>query len=622
MNLLVILGSLLLVPVVFSRLLFLARGRAGWAMYLANVAWESIEKKLGARRLGMEAAAAAVGLSSLWAGGISFGVVAALAALLLALELANRLWERRMLTAAYAGLDPIGLGPRSAGRTPSLAEGRPAPSTHPELTLNIVAPFVERSPRYRLGLLLAGAPFDIELIVGNHTRVPTQAPVKVELRTPTGWECEGASCAAVGPIRPGTVERVRWTLRPRGETDGGDVEMCVRWGHLCRRIRMGYDGCRCPGDLRIERAEIRRYPGGRRSAFAWRGDMDLYDTSTFQSIEGLEAALGLAARYCVPQTLCLSTRLSVDEAAAREWAEHYGIDRGAAEIPRFIQWLRETVEWRLSCPYPVVSGKRYVLELGNHGHLHYGTDTSAAAENGWTPGARMGAGRYPWVGEDGSSFGEQRDNALEARRWCERLLGFAPRSWAKPGRCNDADTPRAMEAAGCEVLSGSDIRARDNVLFQPPPHHPSGTEAVELTSRYPGDPRHVCHVAMLLFWLHRSHRRGIPMIYMCHQHMRQFDGPACTRFTEYMLRYVLSRFQGDFHVDTLYGVGKYWREVLSPKTRRVAVTTTATGLVVENRSDTDFHDLPVDVTAAGGQRFTVLVTVAAKTLVSREWSSG
>ena len=73
-----------------------------------------------------------------------------------------------------------------------------------------------------------------------------------------------------------------------------------------------------------------RYPGGRRCAFAWRGDMDLYDTLTRQSIEGLEVTLGLAARYAFPQTMCLSTRLAFDEAAAQAWAAHDGRDHGAA----------------------------------------------------------------------------------------------------------------------------------------------------------------------------------------------------------------------------------------------------------------------------------------------------
>jgi hypothetical protein len=172
-------------------------------------------------------------------------------------------------------------------------------------------------------------------------------------------------------------------------------------------------------------------------------------------------------------------------------------------------------------------------------------------------------------------------------------------------------TAAAVSAAGCEVVSGSDIRARDNVLYQPPPHHPAGTTAVELTTRYPCDPQHVYHVAMLLFWLYRSHRLALPMIYMCHQHLRLFAGHACTRFTEFVLRTVLSRFGGDFYVDTVYGIGKYWREVLSPVTRRVTLSLKGATLTVHNGADTDFVDVPIDVNGADGRVFSVLISLQA-----------
>ena len=159
------------------------------------------------------------------------------------------------------------------------------------------------------------------------------------------------------------------------------------------------------------------------------------------------------------------------------------------------------------------------------------------------------------------------------------------------------------------MLSGSDIRARDNVLFQPPPHHPGGTEAVELTSRYPPDPQHVYHFAMLLFWLQRSKRLGLPMVFMCHQHMRQWEGPACGRFAEALIRSVLADFHGEFYVDTLFGVGQYWREALSPQTRRLSVALDGIRLAVDNRSDMDFERVPVDLELENGTRSTVLVSV-------------
>ena len=564
--------------VALPRLLFLASFRVGWAMYLANVGWELLPKKLGVGRFRLEAVAAAAGLALLAFGGAPWGAPALVGGLLLALEIANHRWEKRMV-----------FGDVSGGAI-----------------LTLEAPFVERWPRYSLGVRWTGVPFELELIAVNPGAAA--AALRVRLEAPEEWLGGAAAEQALQLGPAGGVGRAKWTLRPRTRQGGGVLEIAAEENGRIRRLRIAHDGCLSPAEARPVRATISRYPGGRRSAFLWRGDMDLYDVRTFQSIAGLETTLGLSARYAFPQTMCLSTRLSFDEAAAREWAGHVGAETGAAEIPRFVQWLRDKTDLRHAAAFPAQGiGKPYVLELGNHGHLHYDTAAAAAPENGWTSHAKMGAGRYPWMGDDASSFGEQRDNILEAARWFRKLLGYAPRSWAKPGRCNDADTARAAAAAGCEVLSGSDIRARDNVLYQPPPHHPGGTDAVELTSRYPPDPQHVHHFAMLRFWLHRSLRLGRPMVFMCHQHMRQWEGPACGRFTEHLLRAALADFRGDFYVDTLFGVGKYWRETLSPQTRRVAAKLDDARLVVENRSDADFERVPVDLELEGGGRTTLLV---------------
>jgi hypothetical protein len=579
---LVAVGGTLAAAVAVPRLLFLAPFRVGWAMYLANVAWELLPKKLGVGRFRLEAVAGAAGLALLAIGGAPWSVVALVGGLLLALEIGNHRWEKRLV----------------AGPVPTGA------------ILALEAPFVARRPEYSLGVRWTGVPFDLELVAVNPG--PATATLRVRLDAPAEW-LGGSTSEQTLRIDPaGGVARATWTLRPQSRQGGGALEIVAEENGRARRIRIEHDGCVPAAEARPVRAEISRYPGGRRSAFVWRGDMDLYDRRTFQSIAGLETTLGLSARYAFPQTMCLSTRLSFDEAAAREWAEHVGAEPGAAEIPRFIQWLREKVELRHAAAFPAKgTGKPFLLELGNHGHLHYDTAAAAAPENGWKSHAKMGAGRYPWMGADASSFGEQRDNILEAARWFLKLLGYVPRSWAKPGRCNDADTARAAAAAGCDVLSGSDIRARDNVLFQPPPHHPGGTDAVELTSRYPPDPQHVHHFAMLRFWLHRSCRLGRPMVFMCHQHMRQWEGPACGRFTEHLLRRALADCHGEFAIDTLFGVGKYWREVLSPQTRRVAVALDGARLRIENRSDADFAQVPVDLDLADGGRTTVLVSVGA-----------
>lgn len=617
-------GFCLLLPVVGARLLFLAPTRLGWINYAGNLVGEVFFKKIGCRRVWAEPGMASVGCLCLAAAGLPAVGVMTVVLFLLLLELYARLAERQMLTAPYTHLDPIGLRRGESAAARGLGVGYPAPSTHPDLTINVVAPFVERVPAYRLGTLIVGREFEMRLVIGNHTRVPTQTGIRVRVRAPEALVCEQGFGEAVPRLEPGAVHELRQRWKVQSSTGAGTIFFEIAWGHRSHRINVGFDDCATPAGVTVTQARITRYPGACRSAFAWRGDMDLYDESTLQSIEGLEVAFGLAARYRMPQTMYLSTRLSLDERAATEWAAHYGCDRGARRIPQFIAWMEKNVDLRHQATYPFHSAKRFVVELGNHGHLHFGTDTAGARENRWQAGAKMGAGVYPWQGEDRSSFGEQRDNALAARRVIEPLFGFSPKSWAMPNRTNDGSTAAAMEAAGCEVLSGSDVRPRQNVLLLPPPHYSRTTSAVELTSRYPGDPQHVFHLAMVTFWMHAAHRRGVPMIFMCHQHMRQFDGDACTRFTESLLRRALTRFGGDLHVNTVFGVGKYWREALGPRTRRIVARVEGDHLIVENGSDVDFSDVPVDLTIADGRRFTELVHLPAGERVTLRlpWLSG
>ena len=596
-GLLVSLGAAFLVPVVGARLLFLVRWRAGWVTYISCIITETIPKKTGITRFGMELLETGAGLGLLALSGLGSRELGAVFAAVASLEVLARACDGWILRQVYA------VRARSASS--------PQPSTDPDLTLSIRGPFVKRMPCYQLGQLWIGQELDLRLMVANHSRIPTQTPVELSVLSDGGLALEAGRAGPVSRLRPGDVQEWRFRGNVGGKVRQGSVRLRITWGERSSDREIRHTGADARPEGGLESARISRYAGGCRAAFAWRGDMDLYDEVTFQSIEGLEETLSLAARYRMPQTLFLSTRLTLDEEEGRSYAAHFGVDRGAGRIPDFVRWVNENVELKHSSPYPFSSTKRFLLELGNHGHLHFGTDAAAAEANGWKFRTKLGGGRYPWLGTEVGSLAEQRDNALEAASRCEAAFGFRPRSWAMPDRTRDAWTPRAMEAAGCEVLSDSDVRAIHNVLLQPPPHHPAGTITVELTKRYPGDPLDVYHVAMNAFWFHRAHRLGIPVVFMCHQHLRAYESRTCAVYTEHLLRYVLERFNGDLHVNTVFGVGKYWREVLSPVTRTVTVRIEGDAIVVTNGSDEAFEDVPVDLETTDGRRFTRLVSLAA-----------
>jgi hypothetical protein len=91
--------------------------------------------------------------------------------------------------------------------------------------------------------------------------------------------------------------------------------------------------------------------------------------------------------------------------------------------------------------------------------------------------------------------------------------------------------------------------------------------------------------------------------------MRQFDGVACSRLTEGLLDQVVNGFNGDQFIDTVYGVGRYWLDVLSPYTGMVSVKTDLSGVVVANRSDRSIDAVPVDIELKDGRRLTRLVNL-------------
>jgi hypothetical protein len=580
----------------------LAPTRFGFLVYYSNVVNELTLKRLRLPRQALEVAMLAAGAAVLavteplrWSDG------AAVLAVVAGLQLLVMAEERRLLTTNYTVPDGRS-GEDGGARGP--AGSVPQPSRHPQLVVNLRGPFVRRRPRYDLGDVVVGRTVRLTVLIGNHSVVPCQVPCAVRVTGSEAMHVTHGSDGNTGPLLPGEVAEVPIDCCVVTAGERGRITIAVSMAGRETLLRVHFRSVPAAG---IVSAEITRYPGACRSAFAWRGDMDHYDTVSFQSIEGLEETFGLAARYRMPQTMFLSTRLTLDPAATAQYYDHFDVRRGQEHVERFVAWMGENVDLRHEMAYPFCTPKRFAVEIGNHMHLHYGTDAAAAPENGWRLHAGIGSGHYPWQGEGSDSFSEQRDNALEARRWMEDRLGFSPRSWAMPDSTSDEATPAAVEAAGCVVLSDSDSDHLDNVILQPPPHHPAGSGAVELTKRYPGDPTSLFHVAMIRYWMHRAYRKAIPVVFMCHQHMRQFAGYACTRFTESVLRSALTEFNGDLHINTVYGIGRYWNEVFSPKNRSVSVTVQGGVALVEYRGKDALESVPIDLRLTGGGRATVLV---------------
>jgi len=599
---LVIIGFGIILPAFVTRLTMLASGPFGAIFYYSNVMSDFFMKRGHLPRGLVEIILFAVGLGCLSLADVKFWPYMFIVALvLILLELWTRITERRILNTVYAFKD-LRRNNCIRSQKNSMHYGAiPSPSVHPELVINFSGPFVRRMPNYQLGDLPLGRTFEIGIIIANHSLMPCQVPIFVEINSGLDLQLDSPAHIKISPLESGDFFCDTLRFVARRISAGGEIAVAVAHGSQRKITSIKYtsifDSARC----KFAVASIMRYPVASQAAFAWRGDMDLYDTTTFQSVDGLSKTLDLASRYRFPQTLFLSTRLSLDAEESSKYYGYFGVSRGQDHVPKFIRWMKTHVEFRHEIRYPFRSEKPYALELGNHMHHHYGTDAAAAQENSWRLLSGIGAGVYPWMSGDQDSFSEQRDNALAARRMMEVTFGFTPKSWAMPDSINDRFTAAAVEAAGCEVLSDSNSSHVQNVLVQPPPHHPEGTAAVELTKRYPGDPQDLFHMAMVLYWIHRAHRRSIPVIFMCHQHLRLFEGHACTRFTEAIMRYVLTRFNGDLHVNTVYGVGIYWQEVLSPKTRKVEVKCLTDRVEVRNMGVNNLEDLPLDVRYEDGK---------------------
>ncbi len=587
-----------------SKCWFLAPYRAGWLMLIPNVAQETVERRLGVPRAVQDfGLLLAVPLGTGWLAGPVAGLAVALVG-----------------GAAWAGALLVELRWRAAVPARQLAalRGR-VPLPVPRLIVTLRGPLLARGPgRYQLGDWPEGTTQSFELLVLNPGPVRPQLPLRVTV----GTTCPRLAVQSEEPEEragpePGQVLTLPFALRTLAAGAGGAVLVRVSLGDWVwtRTLRLG--AIPAGAAARCRQAQVRRWKHGARGAFVWRGDHDLYDPGTLQCAAGLRRALGLAARFRMPTSVMLSARLSLVAAEHAAFCQHFGWERHSEEIPAFIRFWREEVDTALEQEYPTRAERALAAEVGNHCYLHYGTHAAADAGNGWTSHARMGQGRYPWLSAwPCDSFTEQRDNLVKGSVVIEELIGVRPASFTIPGDVLDGETARAVEAAGLEVGSETDATKWQKLLVFPAEHHPAGCERlVELTRMLPRDPQHAAQVAMLKFWLGFARRHGRALVYLAHHHLVMYEGNACYNLTAELLRHVLADTEGDIYPATLTALGRYWRDVLSPRTRCLKISLEGEGVRLENTGSRDLTGLPLELELAGGGRYMRLVDVPAGAVV-------
>jgi hypothetical protein len=600
MNIIVLFLAVLVSAVfVLSKCFFLARTRLGVALMLANVLYETAFKRLGCKKWHLDAVALP-SVFLLWlvgVGPLTAGILVTVMGLV---------WGRAMV---------VDMQWRSGAfaRQHTRYSGR-VPLPVPRLLVVLRGPILERGQVYQLGAWPAGLEQNFQVLVSNPSVIVPQLPLRVAITSQhSSFIVEGSICKDMVCPDPGGLQMVSFKLRAPSEQCSAEAEVVVSHGDFRFKRILRLQSVVERSKAKPVTASITRWKYGARAAFAWRGDHDLYDPSTFQSVAGLRNSLGLARRFQLPTTLFLSGRLSLVEAEHRQFCQHFGWDRRSADIPGFIEFLRRDINIAVEQEWPSLPEKSFALELGNHMYLHYGTHAAAAPGNHWKSHARICEGQYDWdASSDKNSFSEQRDNALKNAALIRSLLGVEMATYAIPSDVYDAETARAVEAAGLEFGSDTNASKWINVFQLPAPHHPTGCSSlVELTRKYPRDPDDANQVAVLNYWAHAARRTGRAFILLCHHHMARYEGVTCYHLMEKLLWDVLADGEGDFYPATMGAIGWYWKRVLSPKHRCVDLTIDADKVRITNRGSVDLAGIPVEVCFACGSKFLWLAEVPA-----------
>ena len=585
---------------ILSKSYFLAQYRGGLLMLVANIVYEVAERKLRCGRALLDAlflAILVIGscmLVGLWVG---VGVAFVMSIFLVGSLIVDAKWRSGSLARQYAPLQ------------------QSVPFPLPQLIVNLRGPvMVRRRGCYDLGVWPEGLEHDFEVMVLNPSIVRPQLPLKMTIEVvgeclsldnfnPQSSECPEPSEVKILPFR----------LKAVRSGSGGEVHIMVTHGDFVSKHRLYLRQVLAQGSVKVKCAVVNRWKHGAKGAFVWRGDQDLYDPSTFQSEEGLRVTLGLAGRFRMPSSLMLSSRLSLVPEEHKEFCNHFGWNRKTEEIPEFIRFLRDDVDTSVEQEWPTATVRPFAVEIGNHHYLHYGTHAAADAGNGWKSHAQMGMGNYSWLSQHPvDSFIEQRDNALKCTQVFRETIGVEPASFTIPSDVHDLHTARAIEAAGLEVGSETDSGKLEKLLWLSPPHHPEGcTRFVELPRMHPRDPKNACQVAMMKYWVGVARRTGRSLVFLAHHHLTRYEGNASYHLVEELLRYVLAEQEGDLYVATLTSVGRYWRDVLSERTRCIDIRVEGQTVHIANNGSRDLTGLPLEIDLGGGRRFMRIVDVAA-----------
>ncbi|MBT7701382.1 MAG: hypothetical protein HN700_13895 [Verrucomicrobia bacterium] len=590
-----------------SKCLFLSSFRVGFLLMIANLVYETVEIKLRLERAIVDA---------LLLCGITVGwwvVVGAECACAIAVTLALLwLWTLHKDLSCRSGRVAKQFGPSR----------HTVPLPVPQLIVSIRGPVLHRTgSTSSLGHWPVGTTQEFEVLVLNPSKIHPQLPLETHITTDSS-DLKISESPAGEPVlpAPGKVVSIPFSVTTVNPSGANTISVQVVHGDFCVMRTLCMESVFAKDDLSITKATIGRWKNGCRGAFVWRGDQDLYDPATFQSEEGLRVALEMARRFCIPSSLMLSSKLSLDENEHRQFCDHFGWNRRSEEIPSFIEFLRTQVDMEPEQEWPTANRKPFSMEIGNHCHLHYGTHAAADADNNWRSHARMGDGHYPWLSAyPADSYTEQRDNMLKGSALLTKTLGIVPASYTIPSDVRDETTSRAAEAAGLEVGSETDASKLSKLIRLVPPHHPEGCERfVELARMHPRDPANVFQLEMLKYWVGVTRRTGRAMVFLAHHHLSRYEGESSYHLTEELLRHVLADNDGDLYVGTMTAVGRYWRDVLSERTRCIQVTQEGSQIHIENSGSRMLEGLPLVIEYSGGRSHMRLVSVPAHSSLSVE----